>query len=220
MANTIKVAVAGLGAIGCKVTQSLTQGDIPGIALCAVSTRNIDKARKLFSDSKIPVLSLSELADQADIVVECLPASEFDKVAVPTIEKGKKLIVLSGSALLVRSDLIERAKQTGARILVPSGAMIGLDGINAANEGDIRSVKIQTVKPPMSLANSPYVKAQNINLETLTSPLCIYSGSVQEAAQHFPANMNVAAAISLAGIGADQTMLEIWADPDIDANTP
>ncbi len=218
MDKPIKVAVASLGAIGSRVAKSLSQGDIPGINLCAVATRNVDKAR-ITSNSEIPVLALSELANHADIVVECLPASEFDKMAVPTIEKGKKLIVLTGSALLERPSLIERAKQTGARILVPSGAMIGLDGINATNEGQIHSVKIQTVKPPMSLANSPYVKAQNLNLETLDSALCIYSGSVRQAARHFPANMNVAAAISLAGIGADQTMLEIWADPDIDANT-
>ncbi|MEX0343356.1 MAG: aspartate dehydrogenase [Rhizobiaceae bacterium] len=214
------VAIAGLGAIGSPVASELIDGKIPGLRLVAISARDLAKARRRLGPAgvDIPVVAPAEIATHADIVVECLPASAFELVAIPAIEQGRILLVLSAGALLGRQDLIDQARRTGARILVPSGAIIGLDAVNAAVQGQIKSVRIVTRKPPKSLAGAPLVTANKIDLDGLSKPLRIFEGSVTEAIRHFPANVNVAAAVSLAGIGPDRTMIEVFADPTIERN--
>jgi len=103
--------------------------------------------------------------------------------------------------------------------LPPTGALIGLDAVRAAAEGEIRSIKMITRKPPAGLEGAPYLLANNIAVAGLTQPLKVFDGTAREGARGFPANVNVAAALSLAGIGPDRTRLEIWADPTITRNT-
>jgi aspartate dehydrogenase len=126
---------------------------------------------------------------------------------------------LSVGRLLENWDLVERAKASGARILVPTGALLGLDAVRAAAEGTIHSVKMITRKPPDGLDGAPYLVERGISLEGLKEPKRIFDGTAREGARGFPANVNVAAALSLAGIGPDKTQLEIWADPTIARNT-
>ena len=215
--NNKTIAIAGLGAIGGRLARELLDPGLPGFHLVAAGARDLAKARSIVGD--IPVVDLAELADHADIVVECAPSTVFDLIAEPVIEAGKTLIVMTGSALLERQPLIDRARESGARILVPSGAMLGIDALNAVAEGEIYSVVIATRKPPRGLQGAPYLVQNNIDVSDLKESLCIFSGSVREAAKHFPANVNVAAALSLAGIGADRTRLEVWADPTLKRNT-
>jgi len=153
------------------------------------------------------------------VVVECAPAALFDVVAQPAVEAGRTFIPLSVGALLEHDNLIQRAEETGARIIVPSGAIVGLDAIRAAAEGEIHSVTHITRKPPAGLAGAPYLKARGITLENLSEPRLVFAGTAREGARHFPANVNVAAAVSLAGIGPDRTRLELWADPAVSRNT-
>src|SRR6185295_16410370 len=160
----------------------------------------------------IAVRKMSELANDCDIVVECLPPALFRDVALSAIDKGRILMPLSVAQLLENGDLIERARQKGARILVPTGALIGLDAVRAAAEGTIHSVKMVTRKPPAGLEGAPYLREKGISVSGLKEPLKVFDGSAREGARGFPANVNVAAALSLAGIGPDRTQLEIWAD--------
>ncbi|MEM7067780.1 MAG: aspartate dehydrogenase [Pseudomonadota bacterium] len=215
-----RVAIAGLGAIGGRVAKEIVEGNLPGLQLTAISVRDENKARAQIGPAGvgIQVIEPADLANDADIVVECLPSSEFESVAVPAIDNGRTLLVLSAGALLDRQYLIDRARKTGANILIPSGAMIGLDAVNAAAEGNILSVIITTRKPPESLVGAPILVEKNIHLGTLTEPMKIFDGSVREAIRYFPANVNVAAAVSLAGIGPDRTRIEVWADPTIERN--
>src|SRR5262249_48746532 len=115
-------------------------------------------------------------------------------------------------------DLGERARERGARILVPTGALVGLDAVRAAAEGTIRSVRMVTRKPPAGLVGAPYLIERKISLAGLRAAQKVFEGSAREGARGFPANVNVAASLSLAGIGPDKTQLEIWADPAIDRN--
>ena len=73
-----------------------------------------------------------------------------------------------------------------------------------------------TRKPPNGLEGAPYLVERGITLKDLKEPRKIFDGSAREGARGFPANVNVAAALSLAGIGPDRTRLEIWADPALD----
>jgi aspartate dehydrogenase len=134
------------------------------------------------------------------------------------LEAGKQVMVLSAGALLPRPELVELAKRRGGQIIVPTGALLGLDAVAAAAEGRIHSVRMITRKPPRGLAGAPYLEANGISVEGLNAPKRVFAGSAREAAAGFPANVNVAAALSLAGIGPDRTMMEIWADPSVDRN--
>jgi aspartate dehydrogenase len=212
--------LAGLGAVGLEVARRIEAG-IPGLVLNAVSVRDAQRARRnlpAIGDS-IPVLAVEALAQSCDLVVECLPPAMFRTVASSTIERGRLFMPLSVGQLLENWDFVARAKQTGARILVPTGGLIGLDAVRAVAEGVVRSVIMITRKPPNGLEGAPYLIERGISLKNLKEPLKVFDGTARDGARGFPANVNVAAALSLAGIGADRTRLEIWADPALDRNT-
>lgn len=216
----LTVALGGLGAIGFPVARRLALG-IPGLALTAVAARDPARAAQRLAEAGIavPVVPLAELAVRADIVVESLPAAAFRVVAEPAIDAGRLFLPLSVGALLDHLDLIDRAKRSGARIIVPTGALLGLDAVRAAAEGEIRSITMVTRKPPGGLAGAPFLVERGISLDRLAAPLKVFEGSAREGARGFPANVNVAAALALAGIGPERTRLEIWADPTVERNT-
>ena len=217
----LTLAIAGLGAIGLAVARRVDAGELPGITLVAAAARDRDKARRATAAfrSPPPLLSLAALADAADIILECLPAAQFAAVAEPAIARARIFMPLSVGALLDHLALIERARQTGARIVVPTGALLGLDAVRAAAEGNISSVRMVTRKPPAGLMGAPLLAQRNISLTGLQEPLLVFAGSAREAIAGFPANVNVAVALSLAGIGPDRTRVEIWADPTVTHNT-
>jgi len=219
-APAARIAVAGLGAVGLAVAKALDRG-IAGLALAAVSARDRDAAARRLAGLRqpVPVLEIAALEPRADVVVECAPASLLRPIAEPFLRRGKTAIVLSAGALLADEDLIGLAARHRGRIVVPTGALIGLDAVTAAAEGTIRSVRMITRKPVRSLIGAPYLAQHGIRIEDITEPLRVFSGSAREAAAGFPANLNVAAALGLAGIGVDRTELEIWADPGLDRNT-
>jgi aspartate dehydrogenase len=165
------------------------------------------------------LLDLAALADAADVILECLPSQHFAEVAEPAIAKGRIFMPLSVGALLGHMSLLDRARATGARIVVPTGALLGLDAVRAAAEGTISSVRMVTRKPPAGLAGAPLLVARGISVDNLKEPLLVFQGSAREAIAGFPANVNVAVALSLAGIGPDRTQVEVWADPTVTHNT-
>ena len=215
----LKVGLGGFGAIGGALARRLDRG-MPRLSLAAVSARDAARAERRIAglDTPVPVGPLAELAGLADVVVECAPAAVFREVAEPALRAGRIFMPVSVGQLLEHPDLIELAECTGARIVVPTGALLGLDAVRAAAEGAIRSVVMVTRKPPKGLAGAPYLARHGIGLEGLSQPLKVFEGSARDGARGFPANVNVAAALSLAGIGPDRTRLEIWADPHVSRN--
>ncbi len=216
----IKVAVAGFGAIGQKVAERLDQG-IPGLSLAAISARDLARVEKAIAGYRhpVPAVPAERLPALADVIVECAPAAAFRSIAEAVVDAGRTLVVISVGALIANPDIEDRAKKTGARIIVPTGALIGFDAVRAAAEGSIESVRMVSRKPPRGLAGAPHLVANAINIDNLTAPLKVFEGSAREAVAGFPANVNVAAALSLAGIGPERTVIEVWADPSIDRNT-
>ena len=217
--NNQRVAVVGLGPIGRKVVEALDKG-IDGLVLAAVSVQDPAKHRDFLAGlSKPPaILPIDGLADIADLVIECAPAKLVRSIVAPFVSRGKIAVVLSAGALLENEDLIALAKQNGGQIVVPTGALIGLDAMTAAAEGNILSVRMVTRKPVNGLVGAPYLVANKIDIEGITEPLRVFEGTAREAAKGFPANLNVAVALSLAGLGPDRTRLEIWADPALTRN--
>ena len=215
-----RIAVAGLGAIGGKVMEALDAG-IAGCELAAVAARDLARAEARVAGLRRPVLvtTLDALEPLADIVVECAPARLLPDVAEPFLRRGKTVIVLSASALLLHPDLIDIARENGGQIVVPTGALLGLDAVTAAAEGVIHSVTMVTRKPVRGLLGAPYLVENGIRIDDITEPVRVFRGTPRAAAVGFPANLNVAVALSLAGIGPDRTTLEIWADPSLTRNT-
>jgi aspartate dehydrogenase len=212
----MRVAIAGFGAIGKSIAKHLLAG-IPGLTLSTVGVRNHDAARSLLPAS-VTVADIEALSDLADIIVECAPAAVLPAIAEPALRAGRTVVVLSCGALLERMDLVDLARAHGGRILVPTGALLALDAVAAAAEGTIHSVRMTTRKPPGGLAGAPHLVRNDISVENLSEPLLVFEGSARDAARGFPANVNVAAALSLAGIGPERTQIAIWADPAVTRN--
>lgn len=217
--ETLRIAIAGLGTIG-KVVAGRIDAGMKNCRLMAVAARDREKATRFLNGlrSKVDILPLQDLPKVADVIVEALPASAFEELAYPALRAGRTLVVISVGALISRPELFELAEQFGGRIVVPTGALIGLDAVKAAAEGTINSVRMITRKPPKGLDGAPYLVEKSIRVDNLQEPLKVFEGSARDAVRGFPANVNVVAALSLAGIGPDRTTIEIWADPSIDRN--
>jgi aspartate dehydrogenase len=217
--SSTRIAVAGLGAIGRALARRLADG-VPGLTLAGVAVRDRAKAEAWLDEQGIacPIVALGELPDHADLAVEAAPAAIIEEICRPMLEAGRRVMVLSAGALLPRPHLMELARAHGGQIIVPTGALLGLDAVTAAAEGTIHSVRMTTRKPPKGLLGAPYLEANGISVEGLGAAKRVFSGTAREAAAGFPANVNVAAALSLAGIGPDRTTIEIWADPGVTRN--
>lgn len=214
------VAIVSLGQVGRDVAVRVNR-ELPSYRIVAACARNWAKAGEFLSDVGID----AELCDpsdaylRAEIVIECAPAAIYRQIVEPAIRAGRTVITLSVGALLENWDLVGLAERHSARIHVPSGAMMGLDALQAAALDEIHSVTIETRKPPAGLRNARRINELGIDVTAVTEPRLVFAGTAREAIAGFPANLNVAVAVSLAGIGPDATMLEVWLDPSVKHNT-
>jgi len=203
------------------VAQAVEQA-LPDLTLAGITSGNLDKAQKNAAEllqQPPPIVSLPELVSLSDVVVEAAPAAALPNIVKATLSAGKTVLVISVGALLGQEETYTAlARQHGGTIRVASGAIGGLDAITSACAGRVDSVVMTTRKPPKGLAGAPYLEKNKIKVETLTEPQVIFSGSAREACRGFPANVNVSAAVSLAGIGPDRTQIRIIADPALDRN--
>ena len=220
-ARSIKVGIAGLGAIGRVIARKLHQGGIPNAEFAGACVGDRAKAESFLKEigCSARIRPIAELAREADVVVECAPPAALPGIATAVLTAGKTMMVLSAGVLLRHPELIALAKEHGGQIIVPTGALIGFDAVTAAAEGDIQSVTMITRKPVKGLLGAPYLVKNGIHIEGITEPKRVFKGTAREAAAGFPENVNVAAALSLAGIGPDRTTIEIWADPTLTRNT-
>lgn len=207
-----KVGIAGLGAIGRAVLNALNEG-IEGHSLVAVSEQNT------VDDLNVPNAGFDELIETSDLVVECLPPVAAAELAQMTLSRDKDIIMISSCALLMFPEILEKQKASKSRIFVPSGALAGLDGVKALKSLGIESTTIASTKPPRGFQGAPFVVENDIDLENIHQKTRIFAGNALEAARGFPANVNVAATLSLAAHGPEQTQVEIWADPDARGNS-
>jgi aspartate dehydrogenase len=216
----IRVGVFGLGTIGRQVCRALTAG-IEGVSLSGGTGRNRPKDEAFLATLPAPApwLSLDELIRASDLVIEAATQAALQTLAPKVLSAEKDLMVLSCGGLLGRSDWVELAKTNRCRILVPSGAIAGLDGVKGASVGAISSVLMESRKAPRGWAGAPYIIEKGIDLESLKEKTLLFEGSAVDACKAFPANVNVVAALSLAGIGPERTRIRIFADPDVVRNT-
>src|SRR5438034_1517096 len=178
-------------AVGRVLARKLSAG-MPGLTLACAAARDHAKARAWLDAEHIacPLVEPEAFPALADLAVECAPASVLERICRPMLEAGKQVMVLSAGALLPRPELIELAKTKGGQIIVPTGALLGLDAVTAAAEGQIYSVHMITRKPPRGLVGAPYLTSNGISVEEVMEPKRVFYGSARDAAAGFPANVN------------------------------
>lgn len=214
----MKVGIVGFGVIGQLVAAALDGAEgLDGLELAGITVRNPAKAADALVrlSRPVPLLPITDLIARTDIIFDCAVAAAMDEIALPAIEAGRIFMTMNSGALLARPALFERAAQTGARIMVPSGGIVGFDGLRALARAGFEAVTLISRKPPESLANAPHVVAMGYDLSALTEPILVFEGSAADAARAFPANANVAATLSLATLGPERTRVQMWADPHV-----
>jgi aspartate dehydrogenase len=213
------IGIVGCGAIGKALVRAVEDRKL-SVRVAGVSSRTESSAREFLSTFSEPpaYLSLGDLVESADMIVEAAGGAVVPSLAEQVFAGGKDLMVISVGALLDHPEIIEKSRRTGCRLYVPSGAIAGLDGIKSAVMGAINHITHTTRKPPVGLEGAPYLVERGISLAGLQQEKEIFSGSAREACRGFPANVNVTAAVSLAGIGPDQTRVKIFAVPGLVRN--
>lgn len=213
------IGIVGCGAIGRALLKAVESGKLC-VRIAGVTSRREKSAREFLSTLNHPphYLSQAELIAASDLVVEAAGGAVVPQLAEAVFAAGKDLMVISVGALLDHPEIIERSRATGCRLFVPSGAIAGLDGIKSACVGQITHVTMTTRKPPNGLEGAPYLVQNAISLVGLQEEKEVFSGTAREACKGFPANVNVSAAVSLAGIGPDRTRIRILAVPGLQRN--
>lgn len=216
----MKVGLVGCGNIGADLCIALQRGTIPA-EIVALTDIDESHARKLLNSFNLnaKICGLDENAGTVDYLVECAQPSVVEDVVAAAIRHHRDCLIMSVGGLMDHPDLIAEARERGVDIRIPSGAISGLDGIRAAMEAGLHHVMLTTRKPPKGLAGAPYLVENGIDVENLTDAMVVFEGSAREACRAFPHNVNVAAALSLAGIGPDQTRVRLIADPRATVNS-
>lgn len=214
----LRVGLAGFGNVGRAVAEQLTAGVIAGVRLTAVTAADLAKARENASHlaPQPAVVPLPELPGHCDVVVECATAGAFPEIARTVLDAGAVLVVTSAAGIPSVPDLTELAERHGGRVRVASGTLPGIDIVRSARESGIRSVRLVSDQMPGSLAREPYILDRGFDFSTPPAGrVKVFEGTAREAAAAFPRHFNVAVTLSLAGIGLDDTQVEVWCDPDI-----
>ena len=221
----MKLGILGGGTIGRLVLEHLGRGEIPGLEVVAIAGRTESSRSALLArEFSVPhVVGLGALRAAApDVVLEAASHEAVREHLTALLEGGISVVVLSAGALAddsLRRHAEEAAVRSGALLYVPSGGIGGLDALKAACAAGVDEVTIQVAKPPVAWKGIAYVTAMGIDLDRLAGPAILFEGSAREGVPHFPQNVNIAAVLSLAGIGFDRTRLRVVADPALRHNT-
>ncbi|MDI6642688.1 MAG: aspartate dehydrogenase [Candidatus Hodarchaeaceae archaeon] len=222
----LNVALVGCGAIGSVLARAIDEGRAGDVKLGWVYDLKREKSKALVKKLRLkPRIAKGASEIYADktvgLVIEAASQQAVEQYSLDIIRSGKDLMVMSVGAFAndkLLKNVRAAAERNGRRVYIPSGAVLGIDGVKAAGLGRIREAVLTTRKPPATLAYSEYLQKRRIRLKGLKRPRVVFDGSAREAVKAFPASVNVAATLSLAGIGLDRTRVRIVADPKLRRN--
>ncbi len=225
MKKTMRVALLGGGTIARLVLQQVHGGGLSGIEIVAIAGRNgSSRGAGLAREFGVPYVTgrAALLSTRPAAIVEAASHEAVREHLVALLGAGVNVVVLSAGALVddsLRLAAEEAAKRSGALLYVPSGGIGGLDALKTACLAGVDEASIEVAKPPAAWKGIRYVEARNIDLDRLDRALTLFEGPAREGVPHFPQNVNIAAVLSLAGIGWDRTRLKVVADPALTLNT-
>jgi len=219
-----KIGLLGCGAIGTQIALAIDSGKIQA-TLTHVYDQSKEASESLVSklNNKPQIVENYHLlsSNPIDLVVEAASQEAVNDVALSVLQNRKDLMIMSVGALLdesvfqVLSDACIEFKKT---IYLPSGAIAGIDALKSVRD-ELESVTLTTTKHPRSLKGAKFFETSDVDIEKITSKTTIFEGVSKDAVGLFPKNINVAALLSLAGLGSEKTKVRIVADPGTNKNT-
>jgi aspartate dehydrogenase len=212
----MKVGIIGCGFIGGTLAKEIEF--IDEITELYLYDHNLSSSEGLASGlNKATAMSdVKVLIDNVDLVIEAATQDAVREYSEQILNRSRDLMVMSVGALVDDSlwaKIKNLAVENNCKVFLPSGAICGIDGLKSASMAVIDEVTIETTKPPKGLEEVRYITKQGIDFSKLTSPLTVFDGPARDAVKHFPKNVNIAACVSLAGIGFDKTKIRIIVDP-------
>lgn len=222
----IGVGIIGCGYIGSELAIAIDRGEIRNAKLIAVLDEYEPATKKLLSRLNTKPKTLVRIEEllklnEVNLVVEAASQKAVQSYAKKILESGKELMIMSSGALMntdLYNDLESEVKKTGRRVFLPSGAIAGIDGLLAASKAGIDEVILTTRKSPKSLADSPFFVERNLKASDIRNVQTLFEGKASDAVKLFPANVNVAATLSLASLGGERTRVRVIADPEVTSN--
>jgi aspartate dehydrogenase len=222
--NVRHVGLIGCGTIGRHLAQSIDSGSVPNAVLTSLFDMKRENAESLRVSLEKGCKVCSEfeefLNSGIDLVVEAASQDAVMKFSKEVVSSGKDIMIMSVGALAdsdAYAELVKIAAPSGASIFIPTGAIAGIDAIRSVRHL-IQEVVLRTTKSPLALAGARFFSERGMKPETIKKKQVIYRGHVAEAVRLFPANVNVAAVLSIAGAGPEKTQVEVVADPDATTN--
>jgi aspartate dehydrogenase len=218
----LKLGVVGCGAIGSRIALSVMKELKGRFTLCALYDIDRVKADRLAGRLKVrggAARTLDDLIRRSDIIVEAVNTPATSDIVRKSLKTGKNILVMSIGRLLNDSSLFSLAQRSKGQLILPSGAIAGLDAIKAASLLGITSLTLTSRKPPAGFADNPYIREKGISLKGLARDIVLFDGKVKDAVRYFPQNINVAAAVALAAGAKAKLRVRIIASPEVKRNT-
>ncbi|UCE80911.1 MAG: aspartate dehydrogenase [Methanobacteriota archaeon] len=217
----MNICVIGCGAIGTTIAREAEH--TPDFKTVYLTDRSHECATKLQEKlSKVSyVPDIVPILSDIRLVVEAASQDAARYYTPLALSAGVDVLMMSVGVLNdeeFQNDVFRLAKRKGAKIYVPSGAIGGIDALSAGKLGDIEEVILITTKPPSAFEGNAYLIEKGIDPSELRVRTDLFDGTAREAVRHFPQNVNVAATVSLAGVGFDRTKVRIVCDPQVKTN--
>lgn len=219
-----KVGIIGCGTIGSQLAIAIDTGAVRNASLVSlfdIAQPSVQVLKEKLRTGPAAFTDFEKFVKtDCDIVVEAASQDAVKKFAMVVLKAGKDLMVMSVGALADKTllaELLKEAQKSGCRLYVPTGAIAGIDAVRAVRHL-LDSVTLTTTKSPKALAGAPFFETSKVKLDQIKERTIVYEGAAAEAVRMFPANVNVAAVLSLAGIGVDRTKVCIVADPAFTTN--
>ncbi|MEM0449296.1 MAG: aspartate dehydrogenase [Methanomassiliicoccales archaeon] len=221
----MRILIIGCGSIGnvlARAAQEMKEIDTiyftdKSMQRAEARSRQYPKGRFAIYDEK----ELLRIIEEVDLVIEAASQDAAKMFAPICLEKGRDIMVMSVGAFYdddFRERCFRLASEKRARLFIPSGAVCGTDGLRSAH-GRIDEVHLITTKGPNGFKDVPYLQEKKIDVSKLEEPKVLFEGTAREAVRLFPRNVNVAATVSLMGVGFDRTKVTIICDPRAEVNT-
>lgn len=211
----IQIGILGCGTIGSALAKAALKKFSQKACLRYVSDHHPDQINRLRKQLKanFASVSMSELITHSDFIIEAASIKASEEIVPLVLAAGKEILVLSVGGILKIKNLNDLLKRSRGRVYIPSGAIAGIDGVLGAQNGGIKSVQITTCKPLKSLIHAPFFVKKGFQAEKIKKQTLIFKGNALSAIENFPENVNVAATLSLAGIGPKKTKVRIYTSP-------
>jgi aspartate dehydrogenase len=221
--DKLKIGIVGCGAIGSSLAKVIIRDFRREAQLCALFDIENNKARelskKLIHTPSLAKDSLKQLIGKSELIIEAASAKVSWDIARSALTAGRDVMIMSVGGVAVRlKQLTALAKNNRSRVYIPSGALSGIDALKAASMGRINKVILTTIKNPLSFKGVRYVQEKGIDLGRVKKDTVLFSGKARDAVKYFPQNINVAAVLSLAGVGVNKTRVRIIASPKVTRN--